>query len=162
MLCALHECAEPYNGGAESIIEPICEHLPEYEYVLSQYLGTGTQAAYRGTRLFDPSCPESKAMLIKWVSWFKKYRTILNSDIVHIKRPDLAGLDAMLHVNPNRTKATERGLLMIWNQTPHPQLNQQLVVPLFYTGLSSIATVSVEGVASQQYELARDFSITGK
>lgn len=36
---------EPYNGGPDSIIEPIAEHLPEYEYVLATYLGTGTQAA---------------------------------------------------------------------------------------------------------------------
>jgi hypothetical protein len=70
---------EPYNGGAESILEPICEHLSEYEFVLASYLGTGTQAAYRGTRLFDPSCPQSKAMVSKWVSWFKTHRVILNS-----------------------------------------------------------------------------------
>jgi hypothetical protein len=95
---------EPYNGGQHSIIEPICDHLPEYEYVLASYLGTGTQAAYRGTRLFDPACPQSKAMISKWVAWFKQHRIILNSDIIHVKRPDLAGMDAMLHVNANRTR----------------------------------------------------------
>ena len=40
---------EPYNGGPDSIIEPIAEHLPEYEYVLATYLGTGTQAACERT-----------------------------------------------------------------------------------------------------------------
>ena len=38
------------------------------------------------------------------VSWFKKYRTILNSDIIHVRRPDLSGVDAMLHVNSNTTQ----------------------------------------------------------
>ena len=59
--------------------------------MLSSYLGTGTQACYRGTRLYDPSCPASKALVGKWVSWFKEHRTILNSDLVHLRRPDLAG-----------------------------------------------------------------------
>ena len=30
-----------YNGGARSTIEPICQKLPQYEYVLFQYLATG-------------------------------------------------------------------------------------------------------------------------
>ena len=90
---------DPYNGGPDSIIEPIADHLAEYEYVLATYLGTGTQAAYRGKRLYDEKVPESKAMVTKWVSWFKQYREILNADIIHIRRPDLHGIDAMLHVN---------------------------------------------------------------
>ena len=31
------------------------------------------------------------------------------TDIVHVQRPDLSGLDAMLHVNPNATKTQDRG-----------------------------------------------------
>jgi hypothetical protein len=100
---------EPYNGGPASILEPIAEHLKEYEFVLSSYLGTGTQAAYRGTRLFDPASPASQALVTKWVKWFKQHRAILNSDIVHVKRPDLAGFDSMLHVNSNTTRCDEPG-----------------------------------------------------
>ena len=149
----------PYNGGPSSVLEPICDHLREYEFVLSSYLGTGTQACYRGTRLYDPSCPASKALVSKWVSWFKEHRTILNSDIVHLRRPDLAGIDAMLHVNPNVTRTDERGMLMIWNQTPQHQA-LPLTVPLFYTGLTASAMVSAEGGAAAKYTLARDYSIT--
>jgi hypothetical protein len=158
--CFLQFCPiEPYNGGPASIVEPIAEHLPEYEFILASYLGTGTQAAYRGTRLFDPASPASKALVAKWVSWFKKYRAILNSDIVHVRRPDLSGIDAMLHVNPNATQCDERGLLMIWNQTPEPQVTT-LSVPLYYTGLTTTARVSVEGSdPPTEYQLARDYSI---
>ena len=141
-------------------MEPIAEHLPEYEFVLSSYLGTGTQAAYRGTRLFDPASPASKALVIKWVTWFKKYRAILNADIVHVKRPDLAGIDAMLHVNSNSSRCAERGLLMIWNQTPQP-ISTSLTVPLYYTGLTTTMMVSVEeGGAPTEHTLARDYSIS--
>jgi hypothetical protein len=147
------------QGGADSIIEPIAEHLPEYEYVLATYFGTGTQAAYRGKRLYDSASPASKALVIKWVSWFKQYRRILNADIIHVRRPDLAGIDAMLHVSPNTTRTTERGMLMLWNQTPQAQ-NTSLRVPLYYTGLETTALVSVEGAAPTSITLDRDYSIT--
>ena len=149
---------EPYNGGPDSIIEPIAEHLAEYEYILATYLGTGTQAAYRGTRLYDETVPASKAMVTKWVRWFKQYREILNSDIIHIRRPDLHGIDAMLHINANVTRCKERGLLMVWNQTPQTRTTQ-LRVSLYYTGLTESASVSAEGAAAVKYTLARDYTI---
>jgi hypothetical protein len=147
------------HGGADSIIEPIAEHLPEYEYVLATYFGTGTQAAYRGKRLYDPASPASKALVIKWVSWFKQYRRILNADSIHVRRPDLAGIDAMLLVSPNTTRTTERGMLMVWNQTPQAQ-NTSLRVPPYYTGLETTALVSVEGAVPKSITLDRDYSIT--
>eukprot|EP01052_Picozoa_sp_SAG31_P005809 SAG31_NODE_260_length_18915_cov_3.432823_12_plen_239_part_00 len=146
------------NGGAASILEPIADHLPEYEFVLASYFGSGTQAAYRGTRLFDEKVPASRNLVAKWVTWFKQYRTILNSDIIHVKRPDLAGLDAMLHVNANKTRCDERGLLVIWNQTPEPQATA-LSVPLYYTGLTDTAIVSIEGKAPTKHMLDRDYRI---
>jgi hypothetical protein len=149
---------EPYNGGPDSIIEPIGEHLKEYEWVLATYFGTGTQAAYRGTRLYDPSVPASQALVKKWVTWFKKYRVILNSDIVHVRRPGIEDIDAMLHVNANATRTPDRGMLMVWNQTPQRR-SAVLRVPLYYSGLESTAKVSFEGGTTQEFTLARDFSI---
>ena len=110
-------------------------------------------------RLFDPKCPASQALVTKWVNWFKQHRKILNSDIVHLRRPDLSSIDAMLHVNSNTTKTADRAMLMIWNQTPHHE-KQTLKVPLYYTGLATQASVSVEGGAPKMYTLARDFSIS--
>jgi hypothetical protein len=75
-----------HGGGGEAILEPISEHLLEYEFVLATYFGTGTQAAYRGKRLYDPASPASKALVTKWVSFFKEHRVILNADIVHVAR----------------------------------------------------------------------------
>jgi hypothetical protein len=57
------------------------------------------------------------------------------------------------------TTQDERGLLMVWNQTPQQQ-TAALVVPLYYTGLTDSAKVSVEEGAHVTHTLARDHSIT--
>jgi hypothetical protein len=83
MFCPL----EQYHGGGDAAtIEPIADNLQEYEWVLATYFGTGVLAAYRGHRLYDPASPASKALVKKWVAFFKAHRAILNSDIIHIRR----------------------------------------------------------------------------
>ena len=43
-----------YQGGDESaVLEPLSEHLKDYEQLMIQYYGAGVQACYRGPRLFD-------------------------------------------------------------------------------------------------------------
>ena len=78
-------------GGAAATIEPLKEHLPDYELHLLNNLGYGVQACYRGPRLFDS--PETKTMLVKWVEFYKKHRPILESDILHLRRADGRDLD---------------------------------------------------------------------
>ena len=68
---------EYQGGGPAATIEPLKDHLADYEMHLANNLGYGAQACYRGPRLYDS--PEVKAAVIKWVSWFKKYRAILES-----------------------------------------------------------------------------------
>ncbi|MBK7599629.1 MAG: hypothetical protein IPJ07_14355 [Acidobacteria bacterium] len=63
-------------------------------------------------RLYDG--PETKAVVIKWVQWFKKYRDILESDVIHVRRADGRNLDAVLHVNPS---LPVKGLAMVFNPT---------------------------------------------
>jgi hypothetical protein len=62
----------------------------------------------------------------KEVSWYKKYRSILNSDIIHIRRADGSDYDAILHVNP---KLKEKGLLMVYNPLDKP-ITSVIKVPL--------------------------------
>ncbi len=47
----------------------------------------GVSACYRGYRVYDSD--ETKALVKKWVDFYKKYRDILTSDIVHVRRPDM-------------------------------------------------------------------------
>ena len=44
--------------------------------------GAGVAACYRGYRLYDSDV--TKALVTKWVSFYKKYRSILIRDVVHV------------------------------------------------------------------------------
>src|SRR5699024_3856182 len=99
-----------HGGGAAATIEPLHEHLYAYKMHLIQNFGSGVQACYRGPRLYDT--PETKAMVKGIVSWYKKYRKILNSDIIHLRRADGRDWDGILHVNPN---LENKGFAMLYN-----------------------------------------------
>ena len=77
-----------------------------------------------------------------------RYRVILHADIIHLKRADGNGIDALLHVEPDARKCKERAMLVVFNQNPHVSVNTTLRVPLYYSGLDSVASVSVQGAAT--------------
>ena len=84
-----------YQGGGEAAtIEPLKEHLQVYQQHLSSAFGFGVQACYRGPRLYDS--PETRQAVMKWVTWFKQHRAILESDLVHVRRADGKHLDFAL------------------------------------------------------------------
>lgn len=131
-----------HGGGAAATIEPLKEHLPHYGQRLANLFGAGVQACYRGPQLYDS--PETKVVVSKWVNFYKKHRRILDSDIVHLRRPDGRDYDAILHTDP---AGTEKGLLMIYNPL-NEAITRTLTVDLYYTGLKGKAVVSEQdGVA---------------
>ena len=144
---------EYHGGGAAATIEPLKDHLPHYEQRLANLFGAGVIACYRGPRLYDTD--ETRAVVKKWVDFYKRHRAILNSDIVHLRRPDGRDLDYILHANP---ALKERGLLMVYNPLDR-ELKKKLKVPLYYTGLTEKATVRERGDAPQKFTLSRDYSI---
>jgi hypothetical protein len=144
---------EYHGGGPAATIEPLKEHIADYELHLINNLGFGAQACYRGPRLYDS--PEVKAMVQKHVAWFKEHRDILESDVVHVKRADGRNLDAILHVNPS---LPIRGLAMVWNPTDK-ELAQEMTLPLYYTGLSEAASVAEKGGRPQRLRLDREYRV---
>jgi hypothetical protein len=98
------------GGGPEAVLEPLNKHLKDYEQLMMQYYGAGVQACYRGPRLYDKEA--TKKTVISVVDWYKKYRDILNSDIIHLRRADGREWDGILHVNP---QLKTKGLLMLYN-----------------------------------------------
>ena len=86
---------------------------------------------------------------MKWVNFYKKHREILDSDIIHVRRPDGRDYDAILHVNPG---GKEKGLLMIYNPLDEI-INRTLKVNLYYTGLIDKATLIFEDGKSMIYPL---------
>jgi hypothetical protein len=142
-----------HGGGAAATMEPLKDHLVDYENHMMQNYGSGVQACYRGPRLYD--APETKALVKKVITWYKKYREILNSDLIHLRRPSGKDWDGFLHVNPD---LKEKGLLMVFNPTGKA-IQRSIKVPLYYTGLTETASVRVKEGAASKYKLARDYSI---
>jgi len=141
-----------YHGGGEAAtIEPLSEHLKEYEAHLVQNFGSGVQACYRGPRLFD--APSTEALVKKEVSWYKKYRPILNSDIIHLRRADGRDYDGIMHVNP---QLKQKGFVMIYNPLDVP-LKRTIKLPLYYAGLTTVAKIREKESAAKEYKLSRDY-----
>ncbi len=124
-----------YTSDPRVGLEPLADNLERYERGLVQHLGAGCQFTVRGNRLWDT--PETKAMVEKWIGWYKRYRSILTSDIIHLGRPTGRDLDCMLHVNP---ELDTRGLAVVFNPTSR-DIARDLELPLYYAGLSDAAMV---------------------
>ena len=144
---------EYQGGGAAATLEPLSEHLFEYKTLMFQNYGAGVQACYRGPRLYDT--PETKKIVVDIISWYKKYRNILNSDIIHLRKPDARDWDGIMHVDP---AGKEKGLAMFFNPTDQ-EIIRKIQLPLYYTGLTKTAHISEQEGASATYTLNRDFTI---
>jgi hypothetical protein len=141
------------GGGPDSVIEPLCKHLDAYDAHLAQNFGSGIQCCYRGSRLYDTDA--TRAVVKRRVDFYKKYRAILDSDIIHVRRPDARDVDCMLHVNP---WLKPRGLAMVYNPLDRP-VKKSLTLPLYYTGLSETARIRREEGEAVSYPLDRKYNV---
>lgn len=141
------------GGGPEAVLEPLEEHLEDYKQLMMQYYGAGVQACYRGPRLFDTE--KTRKTVAETISWYKKYREILNSDLIHLRRADGRDWDGFLHVNPS---SKQKGFLMVFNPTAEP-ITRKVIIPLYYTGLESKAIVKEKDGVSMTFSLNRNYEI---
>lgn len=139
------------GGGPEAVLEPLSEHLTDYEQLMMQYYGAGVQACYRGPRLYDTE--ETKQTVKKVIDWYKKYRPILNSDIIHLRRADGRDWDGILHVN---SSLKEKGLAMLYNPLK-TKATKTIKLPLYYTGLRDTAFIRVGEGKARSYPLNRQY-----
>jgi len=144
---------EYHGGGAAATLEPLKDHLDTYEQHLVQNFTAGVQACYRGPRIYDSD--ETKAVVQRWVSFYKSHREILDSDVIHLRRADGRDWDGLLHVNP---RAKEKALAVLFNPLDDP-ITRRVRLPLYYTGLTNAARVSIDGATDRPYTLSRDYSI---
>jgi hypothetical protein len=144
---------EYHGGGAAATIEPLKDHLAHYEQRLANLFGAGVMACYRGPRLYDTE--ETRAVVKRWVDFYKKHRQVLNADILHLRRADGRDLDYFLHVNP---AGQEKGLLMVYNPL-ETEAARTLRVPLYYTGKTATAAVSEQDGAPSVFTLDREYAI---
>lgn len=140
------------GGGPEAILEPLNQHLNAYKALMTEYYGSGVQACYRGPRLYDTE--DTKQAVIDVIKWYKTYRDILNSDIIHLQRANGSDWDGIMHVNP---QLKEKGLIMLYNPLKE-KITRSIKVPLYYTGLKTTATFSEQGKIKQIVKLNRDYT----
>lgn len=143
-----------YTNDKRVGLEPLCENLDKYESQLMQFLGSGCLLTIRGNRLYDTS--ETKAMLTKCLDWYRKYRDILTSEIIHVSRPTGRDLDCMMHANPF---IDNKGMVMIFNPTER-DITKNIKLPLYYTGVQGKATVTDADGNTKVYQLNRKEELT--
>ncbi len=141
------------GGGPEAILEPLSEHLKDYEQLMVQYYGAGVQACYRGPRLYDTET--TRQLVSNTVSWYKQYRDILNADMIQLRRADGRDWDGLIHVNP---QLKQKGFVMLYNPTKE-KMTRTIKVPLYYTGLTSAATFKEKGKVAKKYQLNRNYEV---
>jgi len=144
---------EYHGGGAGATIEPLDQHRDHYERMLYCNLAMGVQACYRGPRLYDTDA--TRALVTEWVSWFKKYRDILESDMIHGRRADGRDIDWMLHVNP---RLDHKGMLVVFNPRKEA-VRRTLKLNLYYTGLTDTATIREREGKPRSYALSRQYRV---
>lgn len=142
-----------HGGGSAATIEPLHQHLDHYKRIMQSNFALGVQAHYRGPRLYDTE--ETRIMVRSAVHWFKQYREILESDVIHGRRADGRDVDWMLHVNP---RLKHKGMLCVFNPLKAP-VDRILKVDLYYTGLTHQASVSHEGASPQAFPIGPNHCI---
>ena len=142
-----------HGGGAAATLEPLSEHLYEYRTLMYQNYGAGVQACYRGPRLYDTD--ETRQVVQEVIGWYKRYRDILNSDIIHLRKPDARDWDGIMHVNP---RLREKALAMFFNPTD-TEMVRTVRLPLYYTGLQRKARVREQEGKAKTYRLTADHEV---
>ncbi|MEI8080164.1 MAG: hypothetical protein WCH61_11115, partial [bacterium] len=136
-----------HGGGAAATIEPLCEHLDHYEARLANLFGAGVQACYRGPRIYDTET--TRALVRKWISFYKTHREVLDADMIHLRRPDGRDWDGFVHVNP---LGKEKALAFFYNPLS-AEIGREIRVPLHYAGLTGKAKTSINGAKAKTVEL---------
>jgi hypothetical protein len=142
------------GGGDDAVLEPLSEHLDAYEQLMMQYYGAGVQACYRGPRLYDTD--QTKQTVTQVIAWYKKYRDILNSDIIHLRRADGRDWDGIMHVNP---ALPEKGLVMLYNPTNEAMV-RTIKLPVYYTGKHDSVKIRVKDGRAAEFKVDRKFEVS--
>ena len=150
----MHVPLTPYQGGGGAAsYSPLKDNIKDYETVLLQNFLLGVQGHYRGFRLYDS--PEVKAIVKRVVSFYKKNWDILNSDVIHWRRPDGRNLDGMIHVNP---RLKDKAAFVVFNPTSE-EITEEVTLPLYYSGLEEYVKVTDKDGKTKKYKLNRNFEL---
>ncbi|WP_106528779.1 alpha-galactosidase [Chitinophaga niastensis] len=144
--------SEYQGGGAAATLEPLKDHLDAYEQLMMQYYGAGVQACYRGPRLYDTVT--TKIVVQNVISWYKKYRDILNTDVIHLRRADGRDWDGIMHVS---AKLPQKAMVMLYNPTQQP-ITREVALPMYYSGLTQTVRIREKEGVAKTYVLDRAYN----
>jgi len=133
-----------HAGGSAAAFEPLSQNYVDFAFAVKQYFLLGILPCWRGYEIFDSNA--TQALVTKYVSIYKTHRDIITSDLIHIRRADLLGWDAMMHVNPNLPNGSVKGFLVVFNPTEQvfPQCG---------------GTEYIKVPTSVTYDVSRDYTI---
>ena len=147
-----------HGGGAVATIEPLKDHLPHYEARMADLFGAGVQACYRGPRIYDTD--ETKELVKKWITFYKRHRQVLDADIVHLRRPDGRDWDWLRSaVEP---AGHGKALLPFFYNPLSETIEREIHVPLYYSGLTGKAKMTREDGSSSTIDLDNSATATVK
>jgi hypothetical protein len=147
-----------YHSGGD--LATFGNHPVELDWAVSQYLGAGTAACYRGPIVYNESAVEGELIKSVWkrrIDFYKVHRETLIQPIVHLRRPTMDSWDGFLHVHPLGKQ--EVGLAMIFNPTDQFLEMADVVIPLYYASLTTDVIVTVNDEPSFSMTLERDYTI---
>ena len=129
------------DGSTDCLYEPVSQNLVAFEAALAQHLLLGVSSfLYSGDMLFDT--PAARAVYEKWTTVFHKHRYVLSTgDLIHVRRPDGQGLDAVLHAVPVG-RGGPGGLLVVWNGGDSPVDGGRLLVAFYFARLVGCARLT--------------------
>merc|ERR1712228_731445 len=111
-----------HDGGQDAVFQPVSEYIADYSFALGQYFSFAVAATIRGTELYDNNA--TKQIVTNWVNYYKKYRSILISDIVHIARPKNETLaNQTLEINLYYTGAKDAILMKREEEEKYSQIS---------------------------------------
>jgi hypothetical protein len=96
-------------------------------------------------------------MVTKWATFWTKYRRILTEDIIHLRRPTVSTIDAIMHVSSVKQHPEDdvAGLAMVYNPTDVP-VNTTIRLPCYYMGITDVALVEEGDRASTKVRMTLD------
>jgi len=123
-----------YHGNSIAMSEKDVHIL---DHALGSVFGYGNGGALSGANLYCGK--ETREILLKWVSFFKKYREVLSGDFLPISHPDGIHPDAVLYACAD---SIIPALCLIFNPTPEEK-DINLIFPLHHAGFSPNKTASL-------------------
>jgi hypothetical protein len=102
----------------------------------------------------------SQAIVQGWGQTFNTYRSILNADIIHVRKPSGRSWDAIMHADPAAAPGSPRGFLVLYNPTSST-INIKSSVNVYYSGVSpgDVLAGSWKNGNGEQLTVAGDYTV---